>query len=448
MSRPVTAEAVLDHIEPGADVIVGTINGEPIGIIDALEANHEQLDGVRLHQMHSEHPRPSIYGEYGDHLRHVSYFLSHVTRPAYWAGQCDLVPNHFSELPHLLRTETKCSLVVAAVSPPDRHGYFSLGTTADYIGGADRQGAVLRRGQPPDAAHAGAQPDPRLPGARLVRARRAADRDPADGAGRARPPDRRADRRADPERRHAAGRCRRRSRTPCSRRCAIIAISASTPRCCPTASVDLVDRGIVTCTRKKLRPNKIVTTLALGTHGAVRVAAREPARSSSCPSTTSTTRASSPRSTRSISINATTEVDLFGQCASETVAGRYWSSSGGQADFARGAMYSEGGQAFIVLHSTTRKGVSRIRVRLTEGSVVTTLKNTVDNVVTEWGIAKLRGRSIAERARGARRHRAPGPPGRARGRSARGRDLGHPRTDAPAGELAGGPRVVQASTCN
>ncbi len=99
-----------------------------------------------------------------------------------------------------------------------------------------------------------------------------------------------------------------------------------------------------------------------------------------------------------ISINATTEVDLYGQCASETVAGRYWSSSGGQADFARGAMYSPGGQAFIVLHSTTRSGRSKIRTRLTEGSVVTTLKNTVEHVVTEHGIAHLRGRSLSERA--------------------------------------------------
>jgi acyl-CoA hydrolase len=81
------------------------------------------------------------------------------------------------------------------------------------------------------------------------------------------------------------------------------------------------------------------------------------------------------------------------------MAGRYWSSSGGQADFARGAMYSEGGKAFIVLRSTTSKGRSRIRARLTEGSVVTTLKNTVDHVATEWGVAHLRGRSLADRAR-------------------------------------------------
>src|SRR5690606_8048431 len=86
--------------------------------------------------------------------------------------------------------------------------------------------------------------------------------------------------------------------------------------------------------------------------------------------------------------------------ASETVAGRYWSSSGGQADFARGALYSRRGRGFIVLPSTARGGEGpRIVVTLTPGSMVTTLKNTVDHVVTEYGVAELRGRSISERAR-------------------------------------------------
>jgi acyl-CoA hydrolase len=161
--------------------------------------------------------------------------------------------------------------------------------------------------------------------------------------------------------------------------------------------VDLVERGVVTGTHKRLRRNKIEATFCLGTqrlydwlhdNGAVELLpvdhVNDPRRIA--------------RQEDFISINATTEVDLYGQCASETIAGRYWSSSGGQADFARGAMYSPGGKAFIVLHSTTRSGRSRIRTRLTEGSVVTTLKNTVDHVVTEWGLASLRGRSLAERA--------------------------------------------------
>lgn len=62
-------------------------------------------------------------------------------------------------------------------------------------------------------------------------------------------------------------------------------------------------------------------------------------------------------------------------------------------------MYSEGGQGFVVLRSLTRHGRRRIRSRLSEGSVVTTLKNTVDHVVTEWGVAELRGSSLAQRAR-------------------------------------------------
>ena len=100
-----------------------------------------------------------------------------------------------------------------------------------------------------------------------------------------------------------------------------------------------------------------------------------------------------------VSINATTEVDLIGQCVSETVGGRYWSSSGGQADFARGAMYSPHGKAFVVLPSTAVGGsVSRIRATLSPGSVVTTLKNTVDHIVTEHGVAEMRGRSISQRA--------------------------------------------------
>jgi acyl-CoA hydrolase len=162
--------------------------------------------------------------------------------------------------------------------------------------------------------------------------------------------------------------------------------------------VALVERGVVTGTRKQMRPNKVVATFCLGTrrlydwlddNGAIELL---PVDLVNDPRRIAIER-------DFISINATTEVDLYGQCASETIAGRYWSSSGGQADFARGAMYAEGGKAFIVLHATTSKGRSRIRTRLTEGSVVTTLKNTVDNVVTEYGIARLRGRSLSDRAR-------------------------------------------------
>ena len=162
--------------------------------------------------------------------------------------------------------------------------------------------------------------------------------------------------------------------------------------------IDLVEAGVITGTRKKFRRGKMVTTLALGSkrlydflheNSAVdfapvdwvndpRVIAREP---------------------NFVAINATTEVDFYGQCASETVGGRYYSSSGGQYDFSRGAMYSKNGQGFIVLTSTARGGtMSKIRPALTPGSVVTTSKNTVDKVVTEFGVAEMRGRTLQQRA--------------------------------------------------
>jgi acyl-CoA hydrolase len=160
----------------------------------------------------------------------------------------------------------------------------------------------------------------------------------------------------------------------------------------------LVESGVVNGTRKRLAPGKVVTTFALGTQELYEFLHENPAVEF-----LPVDHVNDPRVIAEedcfVSINATTEVDLVGQCASETVGGRYWSSSGGQADFARGAMYSPHGMAFVVLPSTAAGGeVSRIRATLTPGSMVTTLKNTVDHIVTEYGVADMRGRSISQRA--------------------------------------------------
>jgi acyl-CoA hydrolase len=394
---PRPAEAVLDHIAPGADVIVAMANGEPVGLLDALEAAADRLDGVRLHQMHALHRRPYIDGAYPGRLRHVSYFLAPATREAYWAGACDLVPNHFSEMPHLLRTETACSLVLAAASRPDRHGYLSLGTNAEYV-------APLI-GQVPFFVEVNERM-PRTLGLNQIHVSQLLGYCLSDRPLVEVPP-------AVPDARDRAiaATIVERVRDGATLQVGIggipnAVLSALTghrdlgihTELVSDGMVDLVERGVVTGTRKTLRPNKLVTTFALGTQRLYDWL-HENASVEMLPVDYVNDPRTVARERNFVSINATTEVDLYGQCASETIAGRYWSSSGGQADFARGAMYSEGGQAFIVLHSTTSRGDSRIRPHLSEGSVVTTLKNTVDHVVTEWGIAKLRGRSLAERAR-------------------------------------------------
>lgn len=390
-------EDVLDHVGPGADIIVPLANGEPPTLLDVLEGHQESLEGVRIHQMHALAERAYIRGEFGDHLRHVSYFLSPATRKAYWEGGCDLVPSHFSEVPALLESSTRLSLVIARASPPDRHGFFSLGTNADYTASLIGKVPFFLE---VDAAMPRTYGDNQVHGSQVVgfcRGRHGlVDIEPAEPL---------------PEDCRIGELVAERIRDGSTLQVGIGSVSAGVlaalgrhkhlgvhTELLSDGIMNLVESGVVTGSAKRLRRNKIVATFCLGStklyqwlneNAAVellpvdwvnnpRVIGQEP---------------------RFVSINSTTEVDLFGQCASETIGGRYWSGSGGQADFARGAMYSEGGQGFVVLRSLTHDGLSRIRSRLSEGSVVTTLKNTVDHVVTEWGVAELRGRSLAQRAR-------------------------------------------------
>jgi acyl-CoA hydrolase len=394
---PTPPEAVLTHVEPGSDLIVPLANGEPVALLDALEEHSDELSGVRIHQMHPLRTRRYMQGAFGDRLRHVSYFLSDADRQAFRDGQCDLVPNHFSEMPALLRGSTRCSLVLAAASPPDRHGYFSLGTNADYVS------SMI--GRVPFYLEVNERM-PRTMGGNIVHISELAGWCHVDRPLVEVPP-------AVPgeDDHRIAAFIAERVPDGATLQIGIGAIPNAVlsalsghdhlglhTELIGDGVIDLVETGAVTGARKLRRRNKHVATFCLGTqrlydwlddNDGVEMLGVEwvnnPMIIGEQPDF--------------VSINATTEIDLMGQCASETIAGRYWSSSGGQSDFARGSMYSEGGQAFVVLHSQTRKGRTRIRSQLTPGSVVTTLKNTVDHVVTEYGLVELRGKSLADRAR-------------------------------------------------
>ncbi len=399
MPPPVPASAVVDRLPPGADVIVPLANGEPTAVLDAIEAAaaDRSVEGVRVHQMHALHDRPYLHGAYGDRLRHVSYFLSPVTRPAYWAGTVDLVPNNFSEVPVLLERETRCTMVVAAASPPDRHGYFSLGTNADYVARLIGRVPFFLEATP----HM-----PRTHGANTVHHSQVVGWCESDR------PLVEVPRQEAGERDRAIGALvAERIPDGASIQVGIGSIAAAVldalrghrnlgvhTELLHDGMVDLVEAGVVTGVEKEVRRNRISTTFCLGTRRLYDWLDDNPVVEVLGVDFVNDPRVIA-RMRRFVSVNATTEVDLYGQCASETVAGRYWSSSGGQADFARGAMYAEEGKAFIVTPSTTHDGRSRIVPTLSPGSVVTTLKNTVDHVVTEHGVAELRGRSLADRAR-------------------------------------------------
>jgi acyl-CoA hydrolase len=392
------ASAVLAHVEPGADLIVPLANGEPKTLIDALDAHGPNLDGVRVHQMHALHDHPYLHGKYGDHLRHVSYFLSAVTRPAFQTGECDLVPANFSEVPVLLRRTTRCSLVLAASTPPDRHGYFSLGTNADYT--------ARFIGRVPFFLEANPNM-PRTFGENSVHVSQIAGWVEADYPLTEAPPPP-----VGAKDRRIAELVAERIPDGATVQAGIGAIPNAILSLLTTRRnlgihtelvsdgvMDLLESGAVSGTQKVTRPGKIATTFALGTQRLYDFL-NDNAAVEFLPVDWVNDPRVIGREHHFVSINATIEVDLLGQCNSEMISGRYYSGSGGQADFARGAMYSPEGQGFVVLHAATRdEQTSRIVAQLCPGAPVTTLKNTVDHVVTEYGVAELRGRAIAQRAR-------------------------------------------------
>lgn len=406
MVEPVTRVApnepadVMDHIGPGTQIVVPLANGEPTAVIDAIEAaaaaDDARIDGIRIHQMHAIHDRRYLHGDFGDRLRHISYFLSHVTRPHFANGTVGLVPAHFSEVYALMRSRAEQPLVLAAASPPDHHGYFSLGVSADYTSSFIGRGRFFLEVT---------DDMPRTFGRNQVHVsqvvgwcrsdRRLVDVPPVEPG--------------DTDRAIAAL-IAERIPDGATIQTGIGAIPNAImaalhdhrdlgvhTELLSDGVIDLIEAGVVNGVRKRLNRTKTVGTFALGTSRLNRFLHENTAielhavRYVNDPRIIANER-------NFVSINATLTVDFLGQCASETIGGRYYSSTGGQNDFARGAMYSDGGQGFVVLHSTTSHGASRIVPQLAAGDVVTTPKNTVDKIVTEWGVAQLRGRSIKERA--------------------------------------------------
>ena len=383
---------------PGADIVVPLANGEPRTLVDTLDAHAAELSGVRIHQMHALHDHPYLHRAYGTHLSHVSYFLSPVTRPAFANGECDLVPAHFSEMPLLLRRETNHSLVIAAASPPDPHGYVSLGTNADYTAPFIGQAPFF------------IEVNPRMPrtfGGNSLHLSQVAGWTEADYPLVEVPPPS-----VHEKDRRIAHLVAERVPNGATVQAGIGAIPNAIlgllhdhrdlglhTELISDGVMDLFEAGALTGTRKVTRPGKLVATFAIGTQRLYDFL-NDNAAVEFLPVDWVNDPRIIGREHCFVSINATVEVDLLGQCNSEMIAGRFHSGSGGQTDFARGAMYSEHGKGFVVLHSTTAdESVSRIVSQLSPGAPVTTMKNTVDHVVTEYGVAELRGRPISQRVR-------------------------------------------------
>lgn len=169
--------------------------------------------------------------------------------------------------------------------------------------------------------------------------------------------------------------------------------------------VDLFEAGVITGRKKTVVPNKMVATFALGTRKLYDFIDDNPGVQILNGKWVNDPYVMA-KNHKMVSINTTLEIDLTGQCCSESIGHRQFSGTGGQADTAVGAQMSEGGKSFIALYSTAnvrvsgsteRKTISKIVTSLAKGAAVSLSRNDVDYVVTEYGVASLRGTSIRDR---------------------------------------------------
>ena len=396
--KQLSERQIIELIEKDADIILPLTNGEPHKLLDILEENADALTNVKIHQLLALKHRKYMEGAFPGKLSHVSYFLSGATRNMFHQGLVDLVPNHFHEMPKILRQSTNLSMIMAVASPMDEYGYFSLGTQADIV--SEFIGKVpfllevnkhMPRTFGENQIHIS-----QIEG--FVENDRPLFEDISPPIG-------------DKDMRIAS----------------YVAESiqngdtlqigiGSIPNAVVSllkdhrhlgihtemfvdGIVDLVEAGAIDGTQKFTNKGKIIATFAHGSNKIYNFLHNNPAVQFLPVSIVNDPREIA-KEERIVSINATTEVDLFGQCASETVAGKYYSSTGGQADFARGVRFAREGKGFVCMTSTAKNDeISRIKLSLSPGSVVTTSKNDIDTIVTEYGVAKMFGKPISERAK-------------------------------------------------
>ncbi|WP_216830777.1 acetyl-CoA hydrolase/transferase family protein [Alkalihalobacterium elongatum] len=391
LKTPVEA---VQFIEPNTDIILPVMAGEPPALLKALP-KHNELSGNRLYRMLPVYPTLDIRE---DRVKQVSLFLGGFDRADFHDGKVDLLPNHFSDIPSLLKQVTKERVVMAVVSPMDDEGYFSLGVSPAYTSAliADAKQIILEVNEcmprtygEQNKVHISqvtalienhkelpAAPNPVL-----------TEKDEKIG-------------------KTIAGIINDGDTLQIGFGAMPNAVMEFLTdhrdlgvytEMLPDKIVDLYEAGAISNERKSLYKGKTTMTFAFGTKRLYDFM-HENEDLFMLPCEKSNDLCTIAKIDNLVSINATVEVDFLGQCNSETVKGKYYSSSGGQADFAKGARLAKNGRGIICLYSTAKNDtISKIVPTLPQGAVTTTSKNDVDLIVTEYGVAELKGKTVRER---------------------------------------------------
>lgn len=401
-ARLTSAQAAVAAIPSGAHIAMGMAVAEPPALLEALAARvvAGALGDLKLWYLHAlAHAGSTLLRrELLDRVRPHSMFLSSVERAliAQDPRLVEFVPVAFSQTPQLLAEHVPLDSFITTVSPMDRHGWFTFGTSNDYSTTAARSAKRLIVEVNPEM--------PRVFGESLLHVSEV---------------DAIVENRA-PLQEISAG-------TPSAEELAIATQIAAMieDRACLQMGVgtipnavcaQLADRrdlgihtelmspalaqlmrcGAVTNRFKTTHRGRSVFTFAMGDRAFYDFLDDHPAMHSAPASTVNDPRHIA-KNDQVVSVNATLQVDLSGACNSEHLLGHQYSGSGGQLDFVRGAAGSRGGKSIIACSATAAKGkVSRIVATL--DGPVTTPRNDVHYIVTEYGCADLRGKTLTQRA--------------------------------------------------
>jgi 4-hydroxybutyrate CoA-transferase len=392
------AEAVAD-VKSGDQVYVHCAAAAPSVLLDALVARADALRDVGVIHLHIEGPGPHLAPEMAPHFRHRALFVGPNARAAVNEGRADYVPVFLSDVPRLFDGgELPLDAVLVNATPPDKHGFCSLGVSVEAMHAAVRAASTV-------IVQLNAKM-PRTLGESFIHV------DDIDLAVEVDVPpyEHRQAVVGDLERKigaHVA------ELIPdgATLQLGIGAIPAATALALgghrdlgvhtemfTDSVVDLVEAGVITGARKERNRGKIVTAFLMGSQRLYEFVHDNPMVEMRSVDFTNDTHVIRSFGTMT-AINSAIELDLSGQVVADSIGPRIYSGVGGQMDFVRGATLAPHGRAIIALPSTAAGGsVSRIVPALGTGAGVVTTRAHVRTVVTEWGVAELFGRSMSERA--------------------------------------------------
>jgi len=399
--RIVSAEEAVAGIGSGDQVYVHCAAAAPSVLLDALVARAKaaNLRDVGVVHLHIEGPGPHLASEMAAHIRHRALFIGPNARLAVNEGRADYVPVFLSDVPRLFESgELPLDAVLVNATPPDAHGFCSLGTSVEAIHAAIRAATTvivqLNRAMP------------RTLGESFVHV------DEIDLAVEVDiPPYEHLVGEIGPVERRIGEYVAELVPNGATLQLGIGAIPAATALALggkrdlgihtemfTDSVVDLVEAGVINGSRKERNQGKIVTAFVLGSRRLYDFIDDNPMvemRSVDFTNDTHVIRSFG----RMVAINSAIEVDLTGQVVADSIGSRLYSGVGGQMDFVRGAALAREGRAIIALPSTAAGGKSsRIAATVREGAGVVTTRAHVKTVVTEYGVAELFGRSLRERA--------------------------------------------------